>query len=105
MAQYGGTWCGTFHGKKNHLAAEKARARQGHAVVCPAVTGRAKERIVQSKSVLVLVRSPQVISNTSGANLYLPGVFFIVFLRHIIALLWRYVFFFLLCFLSYFCFH
>ena len=45
MAQYGGTACGTFHGKKIHLAAEKARAGQGHAVVCPTLTGKAKERM------------------------------------------------------------
>ena len=31
------------------IAAEKARARLRHAVVCPNVTGRTKERITQSK--------------------------------------------------------
>ena len=31
------------------IAAEKARARLPHAVVCPNVTGRTKERIAQSK--------------------------------------------------------
>ena len=31
------------------IAAEKARARLRHAVVCPNVTGRTKERIAQSK--------------------------------------------------------
>ena len=31
------------------IAAEKARARLRHAVVCPSVTGRAKDRIAQSK--------------------------------------------------------
>ena len=31
------------------IAAEKARARLWHAVVCPNVTGRTKERIAQSK--------------------------------------------------------
>ena len=39
------------------IAAEKARAGLRHAVVCPNVTGRTKERIAQSKG-LVLVRSP-----------------------------------------------
>ena len=31
------------------IAAEKARAGLQHAVVCPNVTGRAKERIAQNK--------------------------------------------------------
>ena len=31
------------------IAAEKVRAGQRHAVVCPKVTGRTKERIAQSK--------------------------------------------------------
>ena len=31
------------------IAAEKVRTRLRHAVVCPNVTGRTKERIVQSK--------------------------------------------------------
>ena len=31
------------------IAAEKARAGRRHAVACPNVTGRAKERIAQSK--------------------------------------------------------
>ena len=31
------------------IAAEKARARLRHAIVCPNVTGRTKERITQSK--------------------------------------------------------
>ena len=31
------------------IAAEKARAGLRHAVVCPNMTGRTKERIVQSK--------------------------------------------------------
>ena len=33
------------------IAAEKARAGLRHAVVCPNVTGRTKERIAQSKRV------------------------------------------------------
>ena len=31
------------------IAAEKARARLPHAAVCPNVTGRTKERVIQSK--------------------------------------------------------
>ena len=33
------------------IAAEKARAGVWHAIVCPNVTGRTKERIAQSKRV------------------------------------------------------
>ena len=33
------------------LAAEKARTGLRHAVVCPNVTGRTKERIIQTKRV------------------------------------------------------
>ena len=33
----------------NWIAAEKARAALRHAIVCPNVTGRAKERVAQSK--------------------------------------------------------
>ena len=43
IAQDGGTRGGTL------VAAEKARAGLRHAVVCPNVTGRTKERIAQSK--------------------------------------------------------
>ena len=39
MAEQGAKW----------IAAEKARAGLRHAVVCPNVTGRTKERIAQSK--------------------------------------------------------
>ena len=39
------------------IAAEKARAGLRHAVVCPNVTGRTKERIAKASG-LVLVRSP-----------------------------------------------
>ena len=34
------------------MAAEKARVRLRHRVVCPNVTGKTKERIVQSKRAL-----------------------------------------------------
>ena len=47
LAQDGGTRGGTFHGEL--IAVEKVRARIRHAVVCPNVTGRTKERIAQSK--------------------------------------------------------
>ena len=58
------------------IAAEKARARLRHAVVCPNVTGRTKERIAQSKrargSSLATVGQPQV------ARTYLyPPCFFV----------------------------
>ena len=47
-------WCGpTEQGAENFMgkwiAAEKVRAGLRHAVVCPNVTGRAEERIAQSK--------------------------------------------------------
>ena len=54
MAEQGAKW----------IAAEKARAGLRHAVVCPNVTGRTKERIAQSKrartSLLAIVDKPQV---------------------------------------------
>ena len=48
---------GAEHFMAKWIAAEKARAGLRHAVVCPNVTGRTKERIAQSSG-LVLVRSP-----------------------------------------------
>ena len=39
----------TEHFMAKWIAAEKARAGLRHAVVCPNVTGRTKERIAQSK--------------------------------------------------------
>ena len=47
MAQNGRTRGGTFHGKMDRCSKTKAGLR--HAVVCPNVTGRTKERIAQSK--------------------------------------------------------
>ena len=47
MAQNGRTRGRTFHGKIDRCRKNKARPR--HAVVCPNVTGRTKERIAQSK--------------------------------------------------------
>ena len=47
MAQNGRTRGGTFHAK--WIVAEKTKAALRHAVVCPNVTGRTKERIAQSK--------------------------------------------------------
>ena len=62
MAKEGGTRGGTFRGE--WTAAEKARARLRHAVVCPNVTGRTKERIAQSKRArdgsLAIVDEPHV---------------------------------------------
>ena len=45
------------------IAAEKAKAGLRRSVVCPNVTGRTKEMIAQSKSGLVLVRSPLLTSH------------------------------------------
>ena len=47
MVRDGGTRGGPFHGET--IAAEEARGGLRHAVVCPNMTGRAKERIAQSK--------------------------------------------------------
>ena len=47
MAQNGRTRGGTFHGKMGRCKKNKAGLR--HAVVCPNVTGRTKERIARSK--------------------------------------------------------
>ena len=46
------------------IAAEKPKAGLRHAVVCPNVTGRTKERIPPKASGLVLVRSPLLTSHT-----------------------------------------
>ena len=53
-AQDGGGWRRTAEQGAEHfmakwIAAEKNKARLRHAVVCPNVTGRTKERIAQSK--------------------------------------------------------
>ena len=47
-AQNGETRGGTFHGEMD-CSAEKAKAELRHAVVCPNVTERTKERLAQSK--------------------------------------------------------
>ena len=61
MAQDGGARGGTLHAK--WIAAEKVRAELRHAVVCPNMTGRTKEKIVQNKRAragsLALVDKPQ----------------------------------------------
>ena len=66
---------GAEHFMAKWTAAEKAKAGLRHAVLCPDVTGRTKERISQSKRArtgsLALVKLA-----TSGANLYPPGVWF-----------------------------
>ena len=55
---------GAGHFMAKWIAAEKARAGLRHAVVCPNVTGRSKERIAQSNGAcagsLALVDLPQV---------------------------------------------
>ena len=53
-AQDEGDWCRTVEYGAEHfmakwVAAEKAKAKLRHAVVCPNVTGRTKTRIAQSK--------------------------------------------------------
>ena len=48
MTQNGKIRGGTFHDEMDSCR-EKAKAGQRHAVVCPNVTGRTKERIAQSK--------------------------------------------------------
>ena len=62
MAQNGRTRCGTFHRETDRCRKTKARLR--HAVVCPNVTGRAKERIAQSMQIragsVALVDKPTV---------------------------------------------
>ena len=70
------------------IAAEKVRAGLRHAVVCPSVTGRTKERIAQSKRTRASCSPQLIIIVTSDANLYLlclPMPYSIAFLR-------RYVF-------------
>ena len=68
-AQDDGEWSRTAEQAAKHfiakwIAAEKNKAGLRHAVVCPNVTGRTKERIAQSKRVragsLALVDLPQV---------------------------------------------
>ena len=55
---------GAEHFMAKWIAAEKTKAELRHAVVCPNVTGRTKERIAQSKRAragsLALVDQPQV---------------------------------------------
>ena len=55
------TELGAEHFMSKWIAAQKARVGLRHAVVCPNVTRRTKERIAQKASGLVLVRSPQLI--------------------------------------------
>ena len=58
------------------IAAEKAKAGLRHAVVCPNVTGRTRERIAQSKRTRAGSLALVDYLATSGANLYPPGVWF-----------------------------
>ena len=61
-AQDEGEWCrtakqGVERSMANSITAEKIRTGR-HAVVCPNVTGRTKDRIAQSKSMFGLVHLP-----------------------------------------------
>ena len=56
MAQDGGIRGGAFDGEMDRCRNVGAGLR--HAVVCPNVRGRIKEKILTKASVLVLVRSP-----------------------------------------------
>ena len=78
------------------IAAEKAKARLRHAVVCPNVTGKTKKRIAQSKR-LVLVRSP-VLTSHKWRELVPSGC---LVCRCHDVFLWRYVCFVLLRFRLY----
>ena len=90
---------GAEHFMPKWIAAEKTRAGLRHAVVCPNVTGRVKERIAQSKRARV-VRSPLLTSH-EWHELISSGR--LVCRCHQIFL-WCYVCFVLLCF-RLFCFH
>ena len=69
------------------IVAEKARAGIRHAVMCPNMMGRMKERIPQSKRArfgsLAIVEYPQVVAQTctlrANAVLSLSGVTFLKF--------------------------
>ena len=80
------------------IVAEKNEAGLRHAVACPNVTGRTKERIAQSKRARALVRSPLPcwLTTTSGANLGPSGVWFANRCHDVF--LWCYLCFVLLCF-------
>ena len=88
---------GAEHFVAKWIVAEKNKAGLRHAVVCPNVTGRTKERIAQSKR-LVLVRSPLLTSH-KWRELVPSGR--LVCRCHDIFL-WCYVCFVLLCFASFF---
>ena len=62
---------GAEHCMAKWIATKKARAGLRHAVVCPKVTGITKQRITQSKA-LVLVRSPLLTSH-KWRELVSPG--------------------------------
>ena len=72
------------------IAAEKARTGLRHAVVCPNVTGRTKERITQSKRArvgsLAIVDEPEVVRTC------IPRAFFVC-LPMSYCLFWRYTLF------------
>ena len=86
MAQDGGTRGGTFHGKMDRCT-EKARAGLRYAVVCPNVTGRAKERIAQSKR--ACAGSLAIVDSSQVARTCILRAFSVC--RCHAAFLWRYV--------------
>ena len=98
MAQDGGARGGTFHGEK-----DRCRESQGwlrHAVICPNVTGRTKERTAQSKRAragsLAIVDSPQVARTCilqADVVLSFSGVTFILCFVTTVCVLFRSCFF------------
>ena len=85
MVQDRGTRGGTFFMAK-WIATEKARAGLRHAVVRPNVTEMTKEMIAQSKR--ARAGSLAIVDlSTSGANLYPPGVFCVLFAYYIIIII------------------
>ena len=103
MAQDGGARGGTFHGEK-----DRCRESQGwlrHAVICPNVTGRTKERTAQSKRAragsLAIVDSPQVARTCilqADVVLSFSGVTFILCFVTTVCVLFRSCFFLFFCF-------
>ena len=69
------------------ITAKKIRAGLRHAVVCPNVTGRTKNRIAQIKRMFGLVCSPKLISHkwrehvSSGRLVYRCHIFFLWYFR------------------------
>ena len=80
------------------IAAEKNKAGLRHAVVCPNVTGRTKERIAQSKRDRAGSLAFCCLA-TKGANLCPPGVWFADIMRSFSGVTFvLFCFVFVLCF-------